>query len=256
MKAVILAGGLGTRLREETEYRPKPMVEIGRRPILWHIMKNLSIQGIDEFIICAGYKSEFIKSYFLNYDAYLNDVTIKLGSKATYQLHNVSTSEKWSVTVVDTGLETMTGGRINKVKKFVGEETFLCTYGDGLADISLESLVACHNQSKTIGTVTAVSPANRFGALEINSDKKVQKFLEKPKSEQWVNGGFFIFEPGIFEYLDDSCILEKEPLENLAKDGELAAYKHSGFWQPMDTYRESQELNLLWSSNIAPWRNW
>lgn len=256
MKAVILAGGLGTRLREETEYRPKPMVEIGGRPILWHIMKNLSQQKINEFVICLGYKGDYIKDFFMNYEARVNDITVKLGKNGTSVNHTNSTEEDWQVTLANTGLSTMTGGRIYRVRDYVGTERFLCTYGDGLADIDLKRLLDFHISHKKIATVTAVRPTSRFGAIEIDSDNQVRHFAEKPRAEQWINGGFFIFEEGIFEYLDAECVLEKEPLENLAKDNQLMAYHHKGFWQPMDTYRESQELNELWNSAKAPWRNW
>jgi glucose-1-phosphate cytidylyltransferase len=256
VKAVILAGGFGTRLREETEYRPKPMVEIGERPILWHIMKNLSTQSLNEFVICIGYKGDYIKDFFLNYESRVNDLTVTLGGGGASVRHSKSTEEDWKVTLVNTGLSTMTGGRIFRVRDHVGAERFLCTYGDGLADIDLPSLIDFHVSHKKIATVTSVRPTSRFGAIEIDSDNQVMKFSEKPKAEQWINGGFFVFEKGIFDYLDAECVLEKEPLENLARDNQLMAYHHNGFWQPMDTYRESQELNELWSTGKAPWRNW
>lgn len=256
MKAVILAGGLGTRLREETEYKPKPMVEIGRRPILWHIMKNLSTQGINEFIICAGYKSEYIKNYFLNYDTNINDLTVNLGSRSISVIHNKSELESWTVTIAETGLETMTGGRIKKIEKYLNNESFLCTYGDGLADIDLKALTQSHKNAGTIATLTAVAPTSRFGGLKIGENSIVESFIEKPRDSQYVNGGFFIFEPDMFRYLGDNSVLEKEPLENLTNDHQLSAYIHNGFWQPMDTYRETQELNFLWDNNRAPWKNW
>lgn len=256
MKAVILAGGLGTRLREETEFRPKPMVEIGGKPILWHIMKSLNEQGISEFVICLGYKGEQIKEFFLNYEALTNDITIQLGeSRVTNQFHSAA-EENWTVTLADTGMHTMTGGRLNKVRQYLGAEAFLCTYGDGLADIDINELVNFHKNHGGLATVTAVQPTNRFGALELSPDDVVTSFEEKPISEKWVNGGFFIFEKEIFEYLDDECVLEREPLEKVAKKGELHAFKHKGFWRPMDTHRETQELNKLWNEGIAPWRNW
>ena len=256
MKAVILAGGFGTRLREETEYRPKPMVNIGGRPILWHIMKNLSTQSLYEYVICLGYKGEYIKDFFLNYESRVNDVTVTLGKSGASTRHSNSAEEDWRVTLADTGLNTMTGGRIFRVRDYIGAERFLCTYGDGLADIDLPSLIDFHVSHKKIATVTAVRPTSRFGAIEIDSNNQVKKFSEKPKAEQWINGGFFVFEKGIFDYLDAECVLEKEPLVNLARDNQLMAYRHNGFWQPMDTYRESQELNELWSTGKAPWRNW
>ena len=256
MKAVILAGGMGTRLREETEYRPKPMVEVGGRPIIWHIMKILSTQGINDFVICLGYKGDQIKDYFINYESRSNDLTVTLGQNGAVVQHSNSITENWNITLADTGLNTMTGGRINRIRKYVKNEKFLCTYGDGLANIELKSLLDFHDQHGLGATVTAVRPTNRFGALQIDDENKVTEFAEKPKTDKWVNGGFFIFEPMIFDYLDDECILEKTPLEQIAKNGKLKAYKHEGFWQPMDTYRESQELNDMWAQGLAPWKNW
>jgi glucose-1-phosphate cytidylyltransferase len=256
VQAVILAGGLGTRLREETEYRPKPMVEIANRPILWHIMKNLSQQDLNKFIICLGYKGDQIKDFFLNYETRVNDITVNLdGSKVTKH-HTFSKEEKWEVTLANTGLSTMTGGRIFKIRDYVNKERFLCTYGDGLANIDLKSLINFHKQHGKIATVTSVRPTTRFGSLKIDENKLVRDFSEKPKAEQWVNGGFFIFEPKIFDYLDETCVLEQKPLETLASNGQLMAYQHDSFWQPMDTFREVQELNQLWDSNSAPWKNW
>lgn len=256
MKAVLLAGGLGTRLREETEYRPKPMVEIGQRPILWHIMKNLSRQEITEFVVCLGYKGDFIKDYFLNYEARVNDVTIALGSEPNLSKHSNSAEENWLVTLANTGLSTMTGGRIHRIQKYVDGERFLCTYGDGLADIDIFELVKFHEAHGKIATVTAVMPTSRFGSMEISTNDTVTKFAEKPKGNAWVNGGFFIFEPEIFNYLTPDCVLENEPLERLAQEGQLAAFKHHGFWRPMDTFRESTELNEIWENDKAPWKNW
>jgi glucose-1-phosphate cytidylyltransferase len=256
LKAVLLAGGLGTRLREETEYRPKPMVEIGQRPILWHIMKNLSAQGLTQFVICLGYKGDAIKDYFLNYEARVNDVTVELGSKSLYSQHSNSQEENWVVTLANTGLSTMTGGRIHQIRKYVEQESFICTYGDGLADINLHELLAFHKSHGKIATVTAVMPTSRFGSMEIAADDRVTKFAEKPKGNSWVNGGFFVFEPEIFDYLTPDCVLENEPLEKLAEDNQLVAYKHNGFWRPMDTFRESIELNELWDNDKAPWKNW
>lgn len=256
MKAVLLAGGLGTRLREETEYRPKPMVEIGQRPILWHIMKNLSRQDISEFVVCLGYKGDFIKDYFLNYEARVNDVTVALGAEPILSKHSNSAEENWIVTLANTGLTTMTGGRIHLVKKYVEGERFLCTYGDGLADIDISKLIEFHEAHGKIATVTAVMPTSRFGSMEISATDTVTKFAEKPKGNAWVNGGFFIFEPEIFNYLTPDCVLENEPLERLAKEGQLAAFKHHGFWRPMDTFRESTELNQIWDNKEAPWKNW
>jgi len=256
MKAVILAGGLGTRLREETEFLPKPMVEIGGRPILWHIMKTLSSQGINDFVICLGYKGDYIKDFFMNYEARTHDITVKLGENEGLIHHSEFPLENWSVTLAHTGATTMTGGRINKVKKYVENERFLCTYGDGVADINLSALIEFHTEHGKTATVTSVRPINRFGAMQIDDNDFVTKFVEKPIAEKRVNGGYFIFEPEIFSYLNDESVLEKEPLERLSKSGELKAYKHNGFWQPMDTYRETIELNELWGANRAPWKNW
>jgi glucose-1-phosphate cytidylyltransferase len=256
MKAVLLAGGLGTRLREETEFRPKPMVEIGGKPILWHIMKNLSMQQISEFVICLGYKGDFIRDYFLNYQIRNNDFTISLRDQHVSKFEKEKHLEDWQVTLSETGLSTQTGGRLYKVRDYLDEDNFLCTYGDGLADINIEGLVDFHSSHKRIATVTAVRAASRFGALSISNDSGVSEFSEKPKSEQWINGGFFIFSRKVFEYLNHDSILEKDPLENLAKDGQLMAYRHEGFWQPMDTYRETQELNAMWQQECAPWKNW
>ena len=256
MRAVILAGGLGTRLREETEYRPKPMVEIGGKPILWHLMKSLSQQGLNEFVICLGYKGEMIKDYFLNYESRSNDITVSLQSSEVTIAHNKLHDEDWQVTLANTGLSTMTGGRILKIQEYTNGERFLCTYGDGLADIDLDSLIRFHLSHGKTATVTAVHPMTRFGEIKIDQYSKVEEFAEKPKTQQWVNGGFFIFEPEIFNYLSPDSVLEGDPLEQLANDGQLMAYQHEGFWQPMDTFRESLELNNMWDLNKAPWRNW
>ena len=256
MKAVILAGGMGTRLREETEFRPKPMIEIGGRPILWHIMKYLSSFGINDFIICIGYKGDYIKEYFTNYQTLSHDVTVKLGQISGITRHDVGALENWTVTLADTGLTTMTGGRLKKVEKYLNGETFLCTYGDGLANIDIYQLVQFHESHGRVASVTAVRPTSRFGAMDISGDSTVRNFSEKPKSDAWVNGGYFIFENDVFNYLSDDSVLEKTPLEKLAQSSQLKAYKHEGFWQPMDTYRETQELNELWIQDQAPWKVW
>jgi len=256
MRAVILAGGMGTRLREETDYRPKPMVEIGGRPILWHIMKNLAHQGLTDFVICLGYKGNQIRDYFLNYESRINDVTVHLGENGPSVIHGRSVEESWRITLADTGLETMTGGRLHAIQRYMGQERFLCTYGDGLANIDLDKLINFHSSHGKLATVTAVQPASRFGALDIDSNNQVVSFIEKPRSEKWINGGFFVFEPKIFDYLNREAILEREPLEQLAREGQLKAFKHEGFWQPMDTYREMQDLNQIWNSNSVPWKNW
>lgn len=256
MKAVLLAGGLGTRMREETEFRPKPMVEIGGRPVLWHIMKVLSQQGIKDFVICTGYKSEIIKNYFTNYGAVNQDFTVTLGDQAGITYHGAHDEFDWTVTVADTGPNTLTGGRIKQIEKYVKGERFLCTYGDGLADIDLKALTEYHESHGKIATMTSIQPLSRFGVLELDADGAVKQFKEKPQVEGWINIGYFLFEPSVFDYLDDDTMLEDKPLKTLAADGEIAAHPHAGFWQPMDTYRESKMLNDLWDSGDAPWKTW
>lgn len=256
MKAILLAGGLGTRLREETEFRPKPMVEIGGRPVLWHIMKNLATQGITDFIIAAGYKSNMIKDYFLNYEAWNNDFTIELGKRDSLQFHGAHNEGSWKVTIADTGESTMTGGRVWKASKYLEDETFLVTYGDGLADVDISLLKETHVNSETLVTVTTVRPTSRFGVMDVNEDGIVHHFKEKPVMDGWVNIGFFLMEPGVIDYLNEDSVLEEKPLATLAQARQLSAYKHPGFWQPMDTYRESVILNDLWNSGAAPWKNW
>lgn len=247
---------MGTRLREETEYRPKPMVEIGGRPILWHIMKNFASQGHNEFIVCLGYKGEYIKDYFLNYESRASDITLSLGSKTVRSLHNTSDESSWTLTLANTGLLTPTGGRISKIKQYINGDTFLCTYGDGLANVNIAELLEFHKSHGKIATVTTVQPINRFGALEFKSDGVVSNFHEKPKSNNWINGGFFVFNTRIFEYLSEGSTLEQQPLNQLVKEEELVAFKHQDFWQPMDTYRETIELNTIWENGNAPWKNW
>ena len=256
MKAILLAGGLGTRIREETEFRPKPMVEVGGRPILWHIMKNLAHFGITDFIIATGYKSDMIKEYFLNYEAWNNDFTVELGRRDSLTFHGAHDEAHWNVTVAFTGEETMTGGRVLKASRYLDDEPFLVTYGDGLADVSIDDLRAFHVSSGCLATVTTVQPLSRFGVMDVGPDGKVTSFSEKPKLDGWINVGFFIMEPGALGYLSDNCVLEEEPLAQLAADRQLSAYRHPGFWQPMDTYRESKLLNDLWDSGSAPWRLW
>jgi glucose-1-phosphate cytidylyltransferase len=255
MKAVILAGGLGTRLREETEFRPKPMVEIGGKPIMWHIMKIYAHYGITEFVVCAGYKGGVIKEYFLNYEALSNDYTIRLGARDSLEFHGSHSESKWEVTVVDTGHGTETGGRVKLVEPFVGGDRFMVTYGDGLADVDVRALLDFHESHGRLATMTTVRPFSRFGVVEIGPDGDVFSFREKPRYEDWVNGGFFVFEREVFDYLDMGHILEREPLQALAKDGQLKAYRHDGFWQPMDTHREFTMLNDLWIHD-APWKVW
>jgi glucose-1-phosphate cytidylyltransferase len=255
LKVVILAGGFGTRLSEETDIKPKPMVEIGGKPILWHIMKIYSSYGFNDFIICLGYKGYIIKEFFANYFLHTSDVTIDLKDNKI-EVHSVK-AEPWKVTLVDTGLNTMTGGRIKRIKPFVENQTFMLTYGDGVGNIDIKKLLEFHKSHGKYATLTAVQPSGRFGALHLEGDK-VKEFEEKPKGDgAWVNGGFFVLEPQIFDYIEgDETIWEKEPLENLAKDGQLMAYKHTGFWKPMDTLRDKRELELLWQSGNPPWKIW
>lgn len=257
MKAVILAGGLGTRLSEETELKPKPMVEIGGRPILWHIMKIYSHYGINDFIILTGYKSHVIKDYFINYYTRYSDITVDLLNNSV-ELHKTRT-EPWRVTMLYTGADTMTGGRIAKAKEYLKNERFLLTYGDGVADINIESLIKHHELSGKIVTLTAVQPSGKFGALNLDKHNNILSFKEKPQGDgAWINGGFFVCEPDIFNYLKDdvNCIFEREPLENLANNNELNAYKHCGFWRPMDTLRDKKELTEMWMTGKAPWAIW
>ncbi|HET7052930.1 MAG TPA: glucose-1-phosphate cytidylyltransferase [Solirubrobacterales bacterium] len=255
MKAVILAGGLGSRLSEETSVRPKPMVEIGGKPILWHIMKIYAAHGIEEFVICLGYKGYLIKEYFANYYLHNCDVTFDLAAKDA-EVHR-SETEPWQVTLVDTGEGTMTGGRLKRALPYVGDEDFCFTYGDGLADIDISALIDFHRRQQRIGTVTAVQPPGRFGALDVEGER-VRSFEEKPRGDgSATNGGFFVLSPSVAKYLgDDSTIWEREPVRELAEDGELACYQHSGFWQPMDTLRDRQVLEDLWNLGSPPWRTW
>jgi glucose-1-phosphate cytidylyltransferase len=257
MKVVILCGGLGTRLREETEFRPKPMVPVGGRPILWHIMKSYAHQGHREFILCLGYKGEIIKDYFRNYHWNTSDVTLTLGPKPKIKYHSQHDEEDWTVTMIDTGETTMTGGRLKRALPYVKDETFLLTYGDGVTDSDINASIRFHKKQKKILTMTAVQPPGRFGDLEIN-DGKVTAFKEKPERQTgFINGGFFVVDRRIGKYLgDDSCIFENEPMNTLAAEQQLAAYQHSGFWQCMDTYREQQLLNNLWTNGKAPWKVW
>jgi glucose-1-phosphate cytidylyltransferase len=254
LPAVILAGGLGTRIREETEFKPKPMVEIGGRPVLWHIMKHLSSYGINRFVICVGYKGDIIRDYFLNYRARNKDFTVSLGAHDELEFHSDHEESNWSVTVAETGALTNTGGRVHKIQMYLPGEKFLCTYGDGLADINIKSLCEFQSEKDAIATVTAVRPLSRFGIMDLSSEDRVVSFKEKPQAEGWINGGFFIFKPEIFSYLSENVVLENEPLQKLAAQSQLVAFKHEGFWQPMDTFRESKLLNELWDSGQAPWR--
>jgi len=256
MKVVILAGGLGSRLNEETDAKPKPMVDIGEKPILWHIMKIYSSYGFNDFIVCLGYKGYMIKEYFINYFNHMSDFTVDL-SNGKVERHN-SKAELWKITLVDTGLNTMTGGRIKRIKKYVKDEAFMLTYGDGVGNINLNDLLACHYSHGKLATITAVQPPGRFGAVNLIEQDKVASFLEKPVGDgAWINGGFFVLEPGIFDYIrGDETLWEQDPLESLAKDGCLYAYKHHGFWRPMDTLRDKRELEELWMSGKAPWKTW
>lgn len=257
MKAVILAGGLGTRLSEETSVKPKPMVEIGEMPILWHIMKSYSHHGINDFVVCCGYKGEVIKEFFSNYLLRVSSVTFDLRENSM-EVHNNS-PEQWKVSLVDTGAKSMTGGRLRRVKEYLDDETFCFTYGDGVCDVNISDLVAYHKAQETYATLTAVQPPGRFGAIALAANQtRIDSFEEKPSGDgAWVNGGYFVLEPEAIDYVDDDMTTwEQEPLKQLAKDGELSAYKHAGFWQPMDTLRDKMVLEDLWSSNQAPWKVW
>ena len=256
MKVVILAGGYGTRISEESDIKPKPMIEIGGKPILWHIMKHYSHYGFNEFVILLGYKSYVIKEYFANYYLHNSDVTINTSTQSL-TIHD-NYSEDWKITLLETGIDTMTGGRVKRAQKYINNESFLLTYGDGVSDVNIAELLKFHkNHGKKI-TMTAIQPEGRFGALEIQANNMVSKFLEKPKGDgSWINGGFFICEPSVLDYItNDSTILERDPLEQLAKEGELFSYKHDGFWKCMDTLRDKNQLNEMWNLNIAKWKVW
>lgn len=259
MKAVILAGGYGTRLSEETAVLPKPMVEVGGRPILWHIMKIYAAHGIKEFIVCCGYKGTVIKEYFAKYSLVEADVTFDLGT-GTREIHR-NGSEDWRVTLVDTGQKTMTGGRLKRVREHIGEDTFCLTYGDGVADVDLGALIEFHRGQDALATLTAVQPPGRFGALTLEAGQtKIERFKEKPRADgetAWVNGGFFVCEPEVLDYIEgDETVWEAEPLERVAQEGRLSAYRHEGFWQPMDTLRDKTVLEDLWRAGKAPWWVW
>jgi glucose-1-phosphate cytidylyltransferase len=258
MKTIILCGGQGTRLREETEYRPKPMVEIGDRPILWHIMKTYAHYGFEKFVVCLGYKGNMIKDYFLDYEAMNNDFTIRLGAKKGIVYHNSHEEQDFDVTLVNTGLETMTGGRIKRASRYVADDDlFMVTYGDGLANINISNLVAFHRSHGRLATVSAMRPVSRFGLLDVGDDNLVRNFAEKPKAEGWASAGYFVFDRRVLDYLGgDDCILEREPLEQLARECQLMVYRHDGFFFAMDTFREFQMLNDMWKSGNAPWKVW
>lgn len=254
MKAVILAGGFGTRISEESHLKPKPMIEIGERPIIWHIMKLYSSYNVNDFIICCGYKGYVIKEYFANYFLHNSDVTfdMKLNRMEVHQQY----SEPWKVTLVNTGSETMTGGRLKKIQPYIGKETFCFTYGDGIADVDIKKLIEFHSKQKTLATVTGIQALSRFGALGIRGTQ-VASFQEKPKEGSWINGGFFVLEPEVFDYIkDDTTVWEKEPLEQLSSQRKLSVYKHHGFWGAMDTLRDKKYLEALWHDGKAPWKVW
>ena len=255
MKAVILAGGLGTRISEETSLKPKPMVEIGGKPILWHIMKIYSAHGINDFIICLGYKGYMIKEYFANYFLHMSDVTIDM-KKNNMEVHQNS-AEPWRITMVDTGESTMTGGRLKRVRQYLDDEDFCFTYGDGVGNVNIASLIQFHKTQGTLATLTATQPPGRFGAFNMDQHK-ITSFVEKPQGDGgWINGGFFVLSPGVIDYIeDDTAVWEREPMERLAAEGQMSAYLHHGFWQPMDTLRDKNHLEKLWADGSAPWKIW
>jgi len=257
MKVVILAGGLGTRISEESHLKPKPMIEVGDAPILWHIMKYYSSYGFDEFVICCGYKGYVIKEYFADYYLHRSDITFDFSNNNEMIVHN-NVAEPWKVTVVDTGYSTMTGGRLKRVQKYIGDETFMMTYGDGVSDIDLNKLLDFHKKNGKAATITAIQPGGRFGVLDIDENQSVKQFSEKDKEDGgWINAGFMVLEPTVFDYIaGDETFFEREPLENLALDGKLAAYKHYGFWKCMDTLRDKEALDFLWNTKQAAWKRW
>ena len=258
MKAVILAGGYGTRISEESHLKPKPMIEIGEWPILWHIMKLYSFHSINDFVICLGYKGHMIKEYFADYFLHGSDVTFDLSNNNKLKVHSSEEVEPWKVTLANTGLDTQTGGRIKRIKKYIGNETFMLTYGDGVSDVNIQKLLEFHKSHGKLATVTAVQPSGRYGILGINDESTVLEFIEKPKTDDvWINGGFFVLEPEVLDYIEgDQIAFEGEPLSNLARDGQIVAFKHTGFWQCMDTQRDKQNLERLWNSGQAPWKVW
>ena len=257
MKVLILAGGIGSRLSEETVLKPKPMVEIGPRPILWHIMKMYSYYGYNDFIILCGYKGYMIKEYFANYFRHMSDMTVDMTNNTI--THHANHAEPWKVTLIDTGLNTMTGGRIKRVQEYVGNEPFMLTYGDGVSDVNIDELVSFHKSHGKAITMTAVQPEGRFGSLKIEDNNRVSTFQEKPKGDgSWINGGFFVCQPEVFNFIpdDDSVMFERQPLEDLAKADQLYTYKHRGFWKPMDTLRDKNQLEEMLSEGVAPWKKW
>jgi glucose-1-phosphate cytidylyltransferase len=258
MKVVILCGGRGTRLREETEFRPKPLVEIGGRPILWHIMKIFGHYGLHDFLLCLGYKGNLIKEYFLNYEAMNNDIVVQLGSRSSVKYLGEHGEQEYTVTLVDTGAEAQTGARVKRIERHLDGHPCVVTYGDGLADIDIHALLAFHKGHQRLATVTTVRVPGRFGVIDAAADGTVERFREKPTQDAWISAGYMVFERGVFDYLqtDDACTLEREPLERLARDGQLMAYRHLGEFHPMDTYRDHVALNDLWASGKAPWKIW
>ncbi|OGT97532.1 MAG: glucose-1-phosphate cytidylyltransferase [Geobacteraceae bacterium GWC2_48_7] len=256
MKVVILAGGFGTRISEESHLKPKPMIEVGGHPVLWHIMKIYSAYGFNDFIICLGYKGYVIKEYFANYFLHNSDVTFDLGNNSV-EIHN-STAESWKVTLVDTGLMTQTGGRLRRIRRYLEDETFMMTYGDGVGNIQIDELVNFHRQHGKLATISSVQPPGRFGAVNVGDSGIVHDFQEKPVGDgSWINGGFFVLEPAVLDYIDnDNTLWEKQPLSRLSSDGELLAYRHRGFWKPMDTLRDKIELEEHWNGGKAPWKIW
>ncbi|MGN0710474.1 MAG: glucose-1-phosphate cytidylyltransferase [Anaerovoracaceae bacterium] len=260
MKVVILAGGLGTRISEESHLKPKPMIEIGDRPILWHIMKYYSHFGFNEFVICLGYKGHIVKEFFADYYLHMSDVTFDFTAENKMIIHQ-NVAEPWKVTLVDTGLNTQTGGRLARVEKYIGNERFMLTYGDGVSDVNINELLKFHEASGRLATITAIQPGGRFGVLDIDEEtQQINSFVEKAKEDGgWINGGFMVMEPGVFEYLKpygDACVLERGPMRKLSSDGQLSAFKHDGFWQCMDTQRDKGMLTTLWNSDEAPWKVW
>ena len=257
MKVLLLAGGFGTRLSEETDLKPKPMIEIGGKPIIWHIMKSYSEHGFNDFVIMCGYKGYYIKEYFANYFRHQSDLTVDLSNNSVEYFNNKA--EPWKITLIDTGLNTMTGGRIKRVQDIVGDEPFMLTYGDGVSDINIKELVDFHENHSGCITMTSSQPAGRFGALNIDVDNKITKFLEKPKGDgAWINAGYFVCDAKVFDYIedDDSTVFEQAPLKDLAADGEMFTYKHEGFWKPMDSLKDKNDLTQMWDLDEAPWKVW
>lgn len=258
MDVAILCGGQGARMREETEYRPKPMVEVGGRPLLWHIMRLFGHHGLNRFVLCLGYKGSMIKDYFLNYEAMTQDCTVAIGGMRQVWYHGNHETFDFEVTLADTGLDTHTGGRVQRIQSLIKSDAFIVTYGDGLSDIDINKLIAFHRSHGKLATVTTVQPVSRFGIMQIDGRSQVTSFAEKPKVEGWISAGFFVFSKQVFDYLDggDMQILENEPLERIAADGQLMAFKHDGFFFPVDTYRDYLHVNELWKENAAPWKVW